>query len=338
MTRLLSKDDVLALLDPDAVIEAVSGAFGAYSRGATDTPLRASVNVPGKRSVSKTGATRAAAPGVILAMPCAIHDPAITGTKVVSVFPGNPARGLPTVASVYLLTDPGTGMPLAVMDGTALTAARTAAGSAVATRHLARPDAHTLGIFGTGVQARAHVEMISRVRTVSRVFVSGRTIDKAEAFAKWVTARFGLEATATAPDITAAADIIACCTTSSVPVIENARPGAHVNAVGAFTPETRELGTDLISRADVYLDTRTGALAEAGDLLIPMDEGRFHPDRVVGEIGDVINGSAPGRARLPEGAVTVYKSVGAAFLDAATARLILDRAEATGTGSTFAFL
>ncbi len=325
MTRLLSKNEVLGLLDPDAVIEAVSGAFAAYSRGVTDTPLRASVTAPG-------GA------GVILAMPCAIHDPAITGTKVVSVFPGNPERGLPTVASVYLLTDPGTGMPLAVMDGTALTAARTAAGSAVATRHLARPDAHTLGIFGTGVQARAHVEMIARVRSLSRVFVSGRTIEKAEAFAKWVTAHFGLEATATSPDITAASDIIACCTTSSVPVIQGVLPGAHINAVGAFTPETRELGTDLISRAQVYLDTRSGALAEAGDLLIPMHEGRFHPDRVVGEIGDVINGRAPGRPGLPEGAVTVYKSVGAAFLDAATARLILDCAEATGTGSTFAFM
>lgn len=325
MTRLLSRDDVLGLLDPDAVIEAVSGAFAAYSRGATDTPLRASVTAPGVA-------------GVILAMPCAIHDPAITGTKVVSVFPGNPARGLPTVASLYLLSDHGTGMPLAVMDGTALTAARTAAGSAVATRHLARPDAHTLGIFGTGVQARAHVEMIARVRSLSRVFVSGRTTEKAEAFAVWVTAQFGLKATATAPDITATADVIVCCTTSSVPVIENARPGAHVNAVGAFTPDTRELGTDLVSRAQVYLDTRSGALAEAGDLLIPMHEGRFHPDRIAGEIGNVINGKSPGRRELPEGAVTVYKSVGAAFLDAATARLIYDRAEATGTGSTFTFM
>jgi len=325
MTRLLSKDDVLALLDPDAVIEAVSGAFAAHSRGATDTPLRASVTAPGGT-------------GVVLAMPCAIHDPAITGTKIVSVFPGNPGRGLPTVASVYVLTDPATGMPLAVMDGTALTAARTAAGSAVATRHLARPDARNLGIFGTGVQARAHVEMISRVRSLSRVFVSGRTVEKAEAFAKWVTAKFGLEASATASDITATADIIACCTTSSVPVIESARPGAHVNAVGAFTPETRELGTDLISRAQVYLDTRSGALSEAGDLLIPMHEGRFHPDRIVGEIGDIINGKSPGRPGLPDGAVTVYKSVGAAFLDAATARLILDRAEANGTGATFAFM
>ncbi|NDF97129.1 MAG: hypothetical protein EB107_15075, partial [Proteobacteria bacterium] len=134
MNRLLSKDDVLALLDPDAVIEAVSGAFAAHSRGATDTPLRASVTAPGGT-------------GVVLAMPCAIHDPAITGTKIVSVFPGNPGRGLPTVASVYVLTDPATGMPLAVMDGTALTAARTAAGSAVATRHLARPDARNLGIL-----------------------------------------------------------------------------------------------------------------------------------------------------------------------------------------------
>ncbi|NCV21679.1 MAG: ornithine cyclodeaminase family protein, partial [Chloroflexi bacterium] len=125
---------------------------------------------------------------------------------------------------------------------------------------------------------------------------------------------------------------------SSVPVIESARPGAHVNAVGAFTPETRELGTDLISRAQVYLDTRSGALSEAGDLLIPMHEGRFHPDRIVGEIGDIINGKSPGRPGLPDGAVTVYKSVGAAFLDAATARLILDRAEANGTGATFAFM
>ncbi len=257
MALLLSRGDLARLLDFDAVIEAVAAAFAAYSSGRTQTPLRVGVEPPGTD-------------GVLLAMPCAVAEPPALGAKIVSVFRGNPARGLPTVTSTYVLSDYATGAPLAIMDGGYLTAIRTAAGSAVATRALARPEARTLGVFGTGVQARFHVETIRRVRPLSLVLVTGTSLDKAQAFAEWITQTTGVRAEVAAPADVSSADIVAACTTSSTPVVvaEHVQPGAHVNAVGAFTPSTRELPASLVGRARVYVDSRAGALSEAGDLLL----------------------------------------------------------------------
>jgi ornithine cyclodeaminase/alanine dehydrogenase-like protein (mu-crystallin family) len=267
-------------------------------------------------------------------MPCAVAPDAL-GAKVVSVFRGNPRRGLPTVTSIYLLSDYQTGAPLAIMDGGYLTALRTAAGSAVATRYLAGAEADTLGVFGTGVQARFHVETIRRVRPLKQVLVAGTSADKARHFADWVTRTTGLAAQATQPEEVSAASIVAACTTSPTPVVVDAmvRPGAHINAVGAFTPTTRELPTELVSRARVYVNTRAGALSEAGDLLLPVQEGKFDLARVAGEVGDLVRGGA---APTPD-ELTVYKSVGAAFLDAATARLAAERATTQGVGTQFQF-
>jgi len=271
-------------------------------------------------------------------MPCAVAaEPHALGAKIVSVFRNNPARGLPTVTSIYVLSDYDTGAPLAIMDGGYLTAIRTAAGSAVATRHLARPDSRLLGVFGTGVQARFHVETIRRVRALDRVLVSGSSPEKAHAFADWVQQVTGLTAESASPEATSAADIVAACTTSAVPVVlaDHVRSGAHVNAVGAFTPTTRELPPELIGRASVYVDTRAGACAEAGDLLLAVSDGAFALSDVAGEVGEVILGTMPGRTS-PQ-AVTVYKSVGAAFLDAATAHVAYAAAQASGAGTVYEF-
>jgi alanine dehydrogenase len=276
--------------------------------------------------------------GVLLAMPCALAaEPRALGAKIVSVFRGNPARGLPTVTSIYILSDYDTGAPLAIMDGSYLTAIRTAAGSAVASRELARPDAHTLGVFGTGVQARFHVETIRRVRSLDRVLVSATSEQKGRAFVDWVTQTTGIAAEVAEPPATSGADIVAACTTSATPVVldEHVRDGAHVNAVGAFTPTTRELPSKLIGRARVYVDTRAGALSEAGDLLLAAQEGAFELDAVAGEVGEVVLGGVPGRSNATE--VTVYKSVGAAFLDAATARLAYDQAGPKAVGTVYQF-
>ena len=272
--------------------------------------------------------------GVLLAMPCAVAPNAL-GAKIVSVFRGNPSRGLPTVTSTYLLSDYETGAPLAIMDGGYLTALRTAAGSAVATRYLAQADADSLGVFGTGVQARFHVETIRRVRRLRQVLVAATSREKAEGFAGWVKQTSGLDAEPATPEDVSAASIVAACTTSPTPVVVNERvqAGAHVNAVGAFTPTTRELSSDLVSRARVYVDTRAGAFSEAGDLLLAVQEGQLALDRVVGEVGDLVLGSLMAEADQ----VTVYKSVGAAFLDAATARLAYDRARAQSIGTEFTF-
>jgi ornithine cyclodeaminase/alanine dehydrogenase-like protein (mu-crystallin family) len=271
---------------------------------------------------------------VLLAMPCAVAPNAL-GAKIVSVFRANPSRGLPTVTSTYLLSDYQTGAPLAIMDGGYLTALRTAAGSAVATRYLAQGDADTLGVFGTGVQARFHVETIRRVRQLRRILVTGTSHEKAEVFADWVKQTSGLAAETASAEDASASSIVAACTTSPTPVVVNDRvqPGAHVNAVGAFTPGTRELPSDLVTRASVYVDTRAGASSEAGDLLLAVEEGKFDLASVVGEVGDLVLGTlAADPAQL-----TVYKSVGAAFLDAATARLAYDRARFQRLGTEFTF-
>jgi ornithine cyclodeaminase/alanine dehydrogenase-like protein (mu-crystallin family) len=274
---------------------------------------------------------------VLLTMPSAVAKPPALGAKIVSVFRGNAARGLPTVNSIYVLSEYDTGMPLAIMDGGYLTALRTAAGSAVATRELARGDAATLGVFGTGVQATFHVEMIRRVRPVTRVLVVATSVDKAAAFTAWVAEATGLRADVATPEQASAADIVAVCTTSPTPVVvaEAVRDGAHINAVGAFTPTTRELPGALVNRARVYADTRAGALSESGDLLLAIGEGLFALDRVVGEVGEVLLGEAPGRRSPDE--VTVYKSVGAAFLDAATARLAFEQAGHQAVGTVYEF-
>src|SRR4051794_16130320 len=170
MALLLTRGDLERALQVDQVIEAVAGAFAAYSAGQTETPLRVGVAPPGED-------------GVLLAMPCAVAEPPALGAKIVSVFRGNVARGLPTVTSIYVLSDYATGAPLAIMDGSYLTALRTAAGSAVATRSLARKDARVLGVFGTGVQARFHVETIRQVRSLERILVCGTSPEKAAEFA-----------------------------------------------------------------------------------------------------------------------------------------------------------
>jgi ornithine cyclodeaminase/alanine dehydrogenase-like protein (mu-crystallin family) len=277
------------------------------------------------------------ADGVLLAMPCAVAEPPALGAKIVSVYRGNSARGLPTVSSIYVLSDYDTGAPLAVMDGGYLTGIRTAAGSAVATRALARPDARTLGVFGTGVQARFHVETIRRVRHIDRVMVVATSDAKARDFAEWVTRDTGLAAEPASPEAASAADVVATCTTSPTPVVvaERVRPGAHINAVGAFTPSTRELPPRVVSRARVYVDSRAGALSEAGDLLLAVEEGGFSLSDVVGEMGEVLLGNVPGRDHRDD--VTLYKSVGAAFLDAATARLAFISAGSLAVGTVYEF-
>lgn len=288
------------------------------------TPLRVGVEPPG------TG-------GVLLAMPCAVEEPAALGAKIVSVFRGNVARGLPTVTSIYVLSDYETGAPLAIMDGSYLTAIRTAAGSAVATRLLSRNDAGTLGVFGTGVQAQFHVLAIHAVRSLQRVLVHGRSPDKAAAFAQWATEATGVPAEAASAEAVSAADIVAACTTSPEPVVlaEAVRPGAHVNSVGSFTPTTRELPGALIGAGRVFVDSRAGACSEAGDLLLAVGEGLFSLDRVAGEVGELLLGQVTGRQAADE--ITVYKSVGAAFLDAATAHLAYGAAMKLTVGTAFAF-
>lgn len=323
--RLLSRRDLDRLLTPASTLEALEAAFRAAAQGRVLAPVRLPVEV--------------GSDGVLLYMPAVLRGEVgsgAAGAKVVGVFPGNPARGLPLIHAVYLLHDATTGRPTALLEAGRLTALRTAAASALAATRLARPDASTLALLGAGVQAAAHLEAMLGIRPVRRVLVAGRDPARAERFAADARSRHpGLEVElAGDPDAAVArADLVVAATTSRVPVVRGAalRPGAFVALVGAFTPDAREADTEAVCRSRVYVDTYGGAMAEAGDLLIPIAEGAFAPTEIVGDLAGLVSGAVPGR-RGPE-EITLFKSVGAALEDLAVATLAVRLAEAAGVGT-----
>jgi ornithine cyclodeaminase/alanine dehydrogenase-like protein (mu-crystallin family) len=273
-------------------------------------------------------ARTAAGSGELLLMPAIGTDG--VGVKVVTVNPENPAQGLPFVHAVYALFDGRSLAPRAVIDGEVLTALRTAAVSALATRHLALPNASHLVVFGAGTTAKAHLEAMRAVRPIRTVTVVSRTRSRAEALAE--TAReWGVDARVGEPDDVAEADVVCTCTTSPEPVFDGRllSPGAHVNAIGAFTPETRELDDTAMARARVVVETREAALAEAGDILIPLRAGRIEESRIVADLQEVVRGRT---VRTAPDDVTVFKSVGVALADLAVALAAVEaRGEGPGT-------
>jgi ornithine cyclodeaminase/alanine dehydrogenase-like protein (mu-crystallin family) len=244
------------------------------------------------------------------------------GVKLVTLTDRNPGRGLPFIHAAYVLFDPQTQAPKAVLDGSALTALRTAAVSALATRHLARTDAARLAIFGAGVQATAHLEAMCAVRPVTDLVVISRSRDRAETLVEEGIRR-GLAGRIGEPGSVTGADLVCTCTTSEEPLFDGSSlaTGAHVNAVGSFRPHTRELDTETVRRARVVVETREVAMAEAGDILIPIREGAIEPSHVLAELADVVRGA---RVRRSSEDVTVFESVGMAFEDLAVARAVVD--------------
>jgi ornithine cyclodeaminase/alanine dehydrogenase-like protein (mu-crystallin family) len=262
----------------------------------------------------------AAGDGELLLMPAAGPDG--VGVKAVTVHPGNPSRGLPFVHAVYALFDPDTLAPTALIDGEALTALRTAAASALATRHLARPDAGRLVLFGAGTAATAHLDGMRAVRRIRAVRVVSRGRDRAEALAERAEAD-GMEASVGTPEDVAEADVVCTCTTSPEPVFDGALlpAGVHVNAIGAFRPDSRELDDEAIRRSRVVVETREAALAEAGDLLIPLRSGLIPESHIVADLREVVHGAS---VRSGPQDLTVFKSVGIALEDLAVARAAAD--------------
>jgi len=288
----------------EAAIDALETAFGSGSLPAA--PLRAHVDTPW---------------GTLITMPVAGAQGA--GVKVVTVTPSNPGRGRSLIQGLYVLFAPQTQEPEAAIDGAALTAIRTGAVSGLATRHLARPDTSRLVIFGAGTQARSHLEAMLAVRPIERVTVVSRTEARGKELAD-LARGMGLAAEIGTPEAAARADLVCTCTTSPTPVFDGAQlaDGAHVNAVGAYTPDTREVDDECIRRGRVVVETRDAALAEAGDLLIPIRAGVVGEDHIVADLAEVVRG-LPVR-RGPED-VTVFKSVGVAFEDLVVARAVVDR-------------
>jgi ornithine cyclodeaminase/alanine dehydrogenase-like protein (mu-crystallin family) len=324
MVLLLTRDDLQALLPVPEVIGAMGEAFAILARGESTVPLRTVLEVPGR--------------GTLLIMPARLGKAEGVGTKVVGVFPGNRAAGLPVVPALYLLTDPETGLPQALLDGTTLTLLRTAATSALAARHLARAECRTLGVFGAGAQAAAHVETFRTLFPLTRVILKGRDPVRAAACAERLARTAGLAVSVAADpaEVVREADLVVTATTAQAPLFDghDLKPGAHVTAVGAYTPQTRELDTVTIRRAKVVVDTMQGALAEAGELLIPMAEGAIGRDHILADLAELVTGARSIRTS-PED-ITVFKSVGFALEDLAAARLAYRKAQAAGRGTRLA--
>jgi ornithine cyclodeaminase len=248
------------------------------------------------------------------------------GVKIVTAFPGNASRGVATVAATYVLLDGATGHPLALIDGEALTLRRTAAASALASSYLSRPESRTLLVVGTGKLAPYMAGAHACVRRLSSVLVWGRAPDKARALAARLTAE-GLNAKPVGDlrEALSEADVVTCATTAALPVIHGAdvRPGTHVDLVGGFTPTMREADDELVTKASVFVDTYTGALAEGGDIVEPIKAGVIARTHVRAELAELCRGEKNGRASAAE--FTLFKSVGTALEDLAAAQLVRAR-------------
>jgi ornithine cyclodeaminase len=324
---VLNGEQVAQLMPMPECIKVMRDALAALARGEALVPLRTVMRVPG------VSGFLGLMPGYI--SPREGREGAL-GLKAVSVFPGNASRGIDTHQGAVLLFEADTGRLSALLDGAAITAIRTAAVSGVATDVLARPDASELAVLGAGVQARTHIEAIAAVRPLRRVRIWSRNPEHAAALASELRRRFGfpIEAAPSAEAAVREADLVATVTASPEPILKREwlKEGVHINAVGSSIPTTREIDTATMVAARLFVDRRESALAEAGDLLIAMREDAVTGDHVQAELGDVIIGKNPGRRSPRE--LTLFKSLGLAVEDVASAAYLVRRARETGTGQT----
>jgi len=324
MPILLSRKDLRRVLTMADVIEAVEKGFREYKTGHCAVPVRMPVKIE-------------KAQGIFLFMPSYLEREGSFGTKIVSVFPRNLRLGLSTLQSVYLLNDPTTGEFLALMDGVLLTGMRTGATSAVATKYLSRKNAETLGIIGTGAQAMFQAEAICNVRPIRRILVYDKEPERAKNFSRnaFETLQIPVKMMPTPQQVVIGSDILVTVTTSSIPVFDgrDLRDGTHINAVGAYTPEMREIDEVTVKKSKIVVDTYEGCMAEAGDLLIPMRDGKLSKDEIYGDLGEIVLGRKAARTRDDE--ITLFESVGFALEDLVTARLAYQKAKEKGMGIEF---
>lgn len=320
---VIGASDLSRLVSMADAIELMKLAFGELSAGRAEAPIRTGIHLD---------ATNLDA----LTMPATVPAASALGVKLVTVGGNNAARGLPTIHATVLMVDPETGAPLGLLEGGALTALRTGAVSGAATDLLARRDAHTLVIYGAGTQAVTQALAVCAVRDIARIIVVGRDPERLARFADNV-ARYdaGLAGRVeTTTDRTAAgeADIVCAATTSREPVFDDTdvRPGTHINGVGAYTPAMQEIPAQTVCRALIVVDQRAAALVEAGDLVIPIQQGLLSEGDVRVELGMLVHAEHPGRANDEQ--ITFFKSVGNAVQDVVVARRALDLAARRGVG------
>jgi ornithine cyclodeaminase/alanine dehydrogenase-like protein (mu-crystallin family) len=303
--NFFSEEQVRQSVNSGEIIRAIRGAFARDFRATLRMPVRTQLELAG---------------GILLLMPCFDSELHAAGVKIVSV---SPEAG---VSATYALLDASSGKVRAMMEANYLTDVRTAATSAVATDLLARPDAESLGVFGSGRQAVAHLTVVREVRDFRRFLVCGSGRSDLVAFVAKMKTGHGIEVEVVDAETCAReSDVLCTCTTSHQPLFngEWLRPGAHLNLVGAFQPETREVDDETVRRARVVVDTYEGALEEAGDLLIPFKKGIADASHVVADLHEIVSGKKTGRTSPAD--ITLFKSVGCALEDLVTVRLLFEK-------------
>lgn len=321
---LLSRHEVEELIDVDALIDALADAMVDLSNGRASVP-------------SRVGALVADRDGLLAAMPGFTPSAGALAAKLVTLFPHNAGAALPTHQALIAVFDPDTGQPAALLDGTAITAIRTGAGSALATRLLAREDVATIAILGTGVQARSHARAMTRVRSFQELRIAGRNEAKAAALAEELADELALKVCVARSweEACDGADVVCAATHALEPVVRRQwlSAGAHVTSVG-YNPQGREVDDATVVESLVVVESRAAALAPfpagSNDLLQPIEQGLIGPEHVHAEIGELLDASKPGRTTPAE--ITLYKSVGVAVQDGVAAALVLRAAREHGVG------
>jgi alanine dehydrogenase len=312
--RLLTAANVAGLLSMDELIEAMDGALRQFSAGAVEQPVRTVVPLADQK--------------VFAVMPAFVRVPAVVGAKLVNVFGPNAALNLPTHLATILLFSPNTGALVSMMDGRVITEMRTAAVSALSARELARDDAQTLAIIGSGAQARSHLEAMERVFELKEIRVWSPNPDHQMAFITEMSERTDTKIVGSnsAEEAVHRADLIVLATSSAEPVIQNdwVASGSHVISIGACRPTQREMDPALLRRGRVFVDSRAAALVESGDIVKAIEQGHFTPARIAGELGEVLAGKVKGRTGPEE--ITIFKSLGLAVEDIVAADLVYRKA------------
>lgn len=327
-TLILTAENLAGLVTESEVVGAVESAFALHGSGATRMPPKVYLPLP-------------EFDGDFRAMPVFIGDLDVgygvqpsAGVKWINAHPRNPERyGKPSVVGIFILSDPRDAHPLAVMDATKLTALRTGAAAAVASKHLANPGATSLGIIGCGAQARSVVACHAAIKTWTRVLLADSDTARAQSLADRL-AKSGLHATVADVASAAAADVVCTLTPSRDPVVArvHVRDGVHINALGADAPGKRELAGEILQSARIFLDDVEQA-SESGEVNVPLREGALSAKRIAGTLGEVIAGRIAGRTGATE--ITIFDSTGLAVQDLAVARLLYERARRAGVGSEF---
>ncbi|MBN1318965.1 MAG: hypothetical protein JXA42_26015 [Anaerolineales bacterium] len=320
MVLLLTRDDIECVLQMGACIDAMEKAFSELANGTARLPLRINIISP---------------KGLAAYMPAYLQGMNALACKVVTVFKDNPKDyNLPTILGKVLLQDPETGDVISIMDGGYLTAMRTGAASGLATRYLAREDeGQVAGIFGAGIQGETQLWAVYEARSLSKALVYDIDVNNAQKFAEKMGSKLNIPVEpVSSSDAILKADIICTATTAATPIFngEKIKKGSHINGIGSHMPKARELDTTTIQRSLLIADSREGCLAEAGDIMIPIQEGAITKDIIHAELGEVVTGKAEGRTSPEQ--ITLFKSVGLAIQDAATAKLVYDKAIELGVG------